>query len=163
MNIRISSNFFLHRKLCYHYFEVKLLPSPAFTWSTALLDCYCLEVILSKLCFGGSTSIVLYEALLLLLREGGGKKKYQKNPKMCYNHYTARWLHLFNMLFLAFVCLLFLSHESCACGVSKRKAKQHFSNSLFLPEHDITFSSHFNLPILNHLVPEDRFMYAYLI
>lgn len=54
-----------------------------------------------------------------------------KNPKMCYNHYTARWLHLFNMLFLTFFCLLFLSHESCACGVSKRKAEQRFSNSPF--------------------------------
>lgn len=81
MNIRTSSNFFLHCKLCYHYFEVKLLLSSASTWSTALLDCYCLEVILSKLCFGGSTSIVLYEALLLLLREGGKKKLQKKIPK----------------------------------------------------------------------------------
>lgn len=114
-----------------------------------LLDCSFLERILSNLVLSGSTSIALYETFLLLLWEKK-RKLAEKEPQMCYNHYTSRWLHLFNMLFLTFFCLLFLSHESCACGVSERKAKQPFSKSHFFPQHGTHSNSYFNLPILNN-------------
>lgn len=58
--LRISSNFFLHCKLCYHYFEIKLFLSSTSTESITLLDCYCLEIILSKLSFAGSTRHYCY-------------------------------------------------------------------------------------------------------
>lgn len=123
--------FSLHCKLCHHYFETKLSLSSAST-EERLLDCSLLERIPPNFVLSGSTSIALHETFLLLLREKK-RKLAEKDPQMCYNHYTSRWLHLFNMLFLTFFCLLFLSHESCACGVSKRKAKQHFSQSHFFP------------------------------
>lgn len=74
------SNFFLHCKICYRYFEMKLFPSSTSTESIALLDHWHLEIILSKLNFAGSTSIVLYEALLLLLEE---KRKLTKKIPEC--------------------------------------------------------------------------------
>lgn len=68
-------DFFVHCKLCYHYSEMKFFLSSASTGSIAFLDCYCLEIILSKLSFSCSTSTVLQQSLLLLLREGKKKKE----------------------------------------------------------------------------------------
>lgn len=124
--------FFLHCKLCYHYFEIKLLLTSASTEIIPLLDSSCSERILSNLVLSHSISIALYETVLLLLREKK-RKLAEKDPQMCYNHYITRWLHLFNMLFLTFFCLLFLSHEICACGASKKKTKQCFSKFHVFP------------------------------
>lgn len=65
--------FFLHCKLCYHYFEIKLLLTSASTEIIPLLDSSCSERILSNLVLSHSISIALYETVLLVLK--GEKKK----------------------------------------------------------------------------------------